>query len=289
MRLALRLSYFGDNFFGSQMQPGLRTVEGEVIAACKHLGIFKDWREAGFVAAGRTDRGVHARCQVCSFSTDKPDRINRALNRILPEDLWCTAWTEVPDGFHPRYSAISRTYRYYFTPVPGDIDLMNEAAEVFIGQHDFSLFARTSDRNPVREILDARVFEDGLFAVFEVTGKSFLRNMVRGMATAIERVGRGEIDSEDLLRFLGGDSGWRIPAAPSEGLLLWEIEYEIPFAPLPIDEKSHRYRARWRHRYHTLMAEVSALLAPEEGMCDRSSPAGCTGRSATGLGNWRQK
>jgi tRNA pseudouridine38-40 synthase len=264
MKLALRLSYFGDRLFGSQMQPGLRTVEGEIIMACRRLGLFEDWREAGFAMAGRTDRGVHARSQVCSFFTDKQDRAIRALNRVLPEDIWCTAWAGVPDGFHPRYDATSRTYRYYFIPVPGDVSLMQEAAEEFIGQHNFSLFARTRDRDPVRDILSARVFEHGPFAVFEVTGRSFLWHMVRGMATALEQVGRGEISVEDVVRLLAGAPGRRLPAAPPEGLVLWDIGYEIPFTPLPIDEKSRRCRDGRRHRYHVMMAEISALLIPED-------------------------
>jgi tRNA pseudouridine38-40 synthase len=268
MKLAIRFSYFGDRFFGSQMQPGLRTVEGEFIAACRRLGLFEDWREAGFVTAGRTDRGVHARYQVCSFFTEKPDRAIRSLNRVLPEDIWCTAWAGVPDRFHPRYSAMSRTYRYFFFPVPGNVALMHEAAGEFVGRHDFSAFARAGGRDPERNVLSARVFENGPFAVFEVTGVSFLWNMVRGMATALERVGRGEADVGDIARLLAEPPGRRLPAAPPEGLVLWDISYGIPFTPLPIDEKSRRYRADRRHRYYTLMAEVSALLAPEEELHD---------------------
>lgn len=267
MRLALRFSYFGDGFFGSQMQPGLRTVEGEFIAACRRLDLFEDWREAGFSTAGRTDRGVHARCQVCSFSTDEPDRAIRSLNRVLPEDIWCTAWAEVPEEFHPRYDALSRTYSYYFFPAPGDTARMHEAAEKFTGRHDFSAFARAGDRNPEREVSGARVFESGRLTVFEVTGVSFLWNMVRGMATALERVGRGEIEPGEIARLLAEPPGQRLPAAPPEGLVLWYIDYTIPFMPLPIDEKSREHRGSRRYSYHTVMAEVSALLAPEDVNC----------------------
>lgn len=264
MNLAFRFSYFGDGFFGSQMQPGFRTVEGEFIAACRRLDLFNDWREARFATAGRTDRGVHARSQVCAFRTDAPDRAIRALNLILPDDVWCTAWAQVPDGFHPRYSALSRTYRYYFTPVLSNTAAMHEAAQEFVGRHNFSSFARAGGRNPERTILDARVFEEGLFVVFEVTGESFLRNMVRCMATALEWVGRGEASSGEIARLLARPTGPRIPAAPPEGLVLWAVRYGIPFTPLPVNEKSRRYRAERRHRYHCLMAEVSARLASSE-------------------------
>lgn len=262
MRLAFQFSYFGDRFFGSQVQPGLRTVEGEFIAACRRLQLFDDWREAEFTTAGRTDRGVHAKNQVCSFVTDIPDRAVTALNPVLPADIWCTAWTEAPEGFHPRYSAVSRTYRYYFAPAPGNTAAMHAAAQAFVGKHDFSSFSRASERNPERRILAARVFEEGPFAVFEVTGESFLWNMVRCMATALERVGRGESGAGEILRLLSDPAEQRLPAAPPEGLILWNIDCNIPFTPLGVDEKSSRYLAD-RHRYHTLMAEVSARLTPE--------------------------
>ena len=60
MRLAFQVAYFGTDFYGSQVQPGLRTVEGDMVQACIRLGLFADWREAGFAFSGRTDRGVHA-------------------------------------------------------------------------------------------------------------------------------------------------------------------------------------------------------------------------------------
>lgn len=261
MNLAFRFSYFGDHFFGSQVQPLLRTVEGEFIAAARRLHLFDDWRTANFATAGRTDRGVHARGQVCSFATDMPERAVERLNQVLPEDIWCTAWAVVPEGFHPRYSAISRTYRYYFFPAPGNTAAMHEAAQEFVGLHDFSSLSRAGDRDPERRILAARVFEEGLFAVFEVTGESFLWNMVRCMATALERVGQEEAGRGEIARLLAGPADERLPAAPPEGLILWEIEYGISFTPLPADEKSRRYPVG-RHRYHTLMAEVSTCLVP---------------------------
>lgn len=268
MNLAFRFSYFGNRFFGSQMQPNLRTVEGEFIEACRHLGLFEDWREANFATAGRTDRGVHARCQICSFQTDKPDRAIEALNRVLPPDIWCTGWIEAPGGFHPRYSAVSRTYRYYFV-APGDAAAMHEAAQRFLGQHDFSAFARADDRNPERRILASRVFADERFTVFEVTGESFLWNMVRCMATMLEGVGMGKADTDEIARLLAGSAEQRVIAAPPEGLILWHIDYGILFTPLPIDEKSGRHLAE-RHRYHALMTEVSTHLAPDPRWSDIS-------------------
>ncbi|HOF97378.1 MAG TPA: tRNA pseudouridine(38-40) synthase TruA, partial [Methanoculleus sp.] len=67
---------------------------------------------------------------------------------VLPEDIWCTAWTVAPEGFHPRYSAVSRTYRYYFFPAPEEIAAMHEAVQELVGLHDFSTFSRAGNKNP---------------------------------------------------------------------------------------------------------------------------------------------
>ncbi|HOF97379.1 MAG TPA: hypothetical protein PLV90_09460 [Methanoculleus sp.] len=113
-------------------------------------------------------------------------------------------------------------------------------------------------------MLAARVFEEGPFAVFEVTGESFLWNMVRCMATALKRVGNGKIDRGAIALLLACPAGEGLPAAPPEGLILWDVEYGFPFTPLPADERSRRYPVG-RHRYHMLMAELSARLVPGEG------------------------
>ena len=92
MRLAFRVAYFGTDFYGSQVQPGLRTVEGDMAQACIRLGLFDDWRDAKLAFSGRTDRGVHARGQVCAFTTTQPDRAVAKLNAVLPNDCWCRGW-----------------------------------------------------------------------------------------------------------------------------------------------------------------------------------------------------
>ncbi len=196
MRLAFRVAYLGDGFFGSQMQADRRTVEGEVIAAAGRLALFDDWRAARFAFAGRTDRGVHARAQVMAFDTADPGRARTALNLQLPRDCWCTGVAEVPESFHPRYDARSRTYRYFFPKTRLDREAMECAARAFPGLHDFSRFARVEGKDPVRKILSARIFDDGPagdeFPCFEVTAESFLWQMVRGMAGALHLVGAGQ-------------------------------------------------------------------------------------------------
>ena len=262
MRLAFRLAYLGDGFSGSQMQADRRTVEGEVIAACRRLALFDDWRDARLAFAGRTDRGVHARGQVFAFDTAEPDRALAALNVQLPRDCWCTGVAEVPGTFHPRYDALSRTYRYFFPRTPLDRDAMARAAGFFAGRHDFSRLARVEGKDPVRQVLSARVFDDAGLACLEVTAESFLWQMVRGMAGVLLSAGQGLLGEDGIPELLDGSPGERFPPAPSSGLVLWEVDCGIRFAPLERSPRSSAFLASVR-QHHELMARVTSLL--EEG------------------------
>lgn len=159
MRLAFQVAYIGTDFYGSQMQPGLRTVEGTVIGACRDLGLFDDWRKAGFAFSGRTDRGVHARRQICAFTTPPcPERAIARLNHILPRDCECSGWAETDDSFHPRYNAQARTYRYYiYDDGSTDPHRMQEAASLLTGTHNFSHFSRL-DGKILREPFCPHIF-----------------------------------------------------------------------------------------------------------------------------------
>jgi tRNA pseudouridine38-40 synthase len=262
MRLAFRVAYLGDRFFGSQVQADRRTVEGEFIAAAGRLALFGDWREARFAFAGRTDRGVHARGQVAAFDTSDPGRARSALNLQLPRDCWCTGVAEVPDAFHPRYDARSRTYRYFFPKIRLDRGAMAGAARLFTGRHDFSRLARVEGRDPVRNILSARVFEAEGLPCFEVAAESFLWQMVRGMAGALLAAGRGELDEGGIRDLLSGTPGERLPPAPSSGLVLWEVDCGIGFEPVDRSPRSTEF-IRSVRGHHEVMARVARIL--EEG------------------------
>ena len=259
MRLALRLAYLGDGFFGSQVQADRRTVEGEVIAAARRLALFDDWRQARFAFAGRTDRGVHARGQVAAFDTADPDRARAALNLQLPRDCWCTGMAGAPDAFHPRYDARSRTYRYFFPRVSLDRGAMEAAAPAFVGSHDFSRLARIQGKDPVRNVLAARVFDDGGFACLEVTAESFLWQMVRSMAGVLLSIGRGELEGDGIPDLLSGSPGDRFPPAPASGLVLWEVDSGLAFEPLARSPRSTAFLSTVRS-HHEVMARVTSLL-----------------------------
>jgi tRNA pseudouridine38-40 synthase len=241
------------------MQADLRTVEGEFIATCQRLGLFSDWRAAGFASAGRTDRGVHAREQVIAFTTDAPDRAITALNARLPPDCWCTGFARIPDQFHPRYDTVSRTYRYFFLPGTLDIPLMKSAAESFLGAHNFSSFARVGDKNPIRNILAISLGADDDFAYLEVTAESFLWHQVRCMASALMNVGSGEISPEVIGQMLADRPARAISPASAEGLILWSVECGLGWAPLGPAKRSAEYLSHLTGHY-LLMGQVCRNL-----------------------------
>jgi len=259
VRLAFRVAYLGDKFFGSQMQADLRTVEGEFVAACTRLGLFSDYRNAGFLASGRTDRGVHARGQVYAFTTGFPARAIQLLNWQLPRDCWVSAYAEVAENFHPRYDALSRTYRYYFADDELDIDAMDSAAASFIGNHDFSSYARIKDKNPFRTVLKAQVISEGDHCVLEVTAESFLWHMVRYMAASLHLVGKGERDREAIESRLNGEQQKTIGPAPPEHLVLWDVDFGFPFTLISGIGRSATYMQGLR-THHAVMANICATL-----------------------------
>jgi tRNA pseudouridine38-40 synthase len=252
VRLACRIAYLGDRFYGSQMQADERTVEGEFVAACIRLGLFSDHRNAGFSSAGRTDRGVHARGQIFAFFTPYPSRALSALNWQLPIDCWVSGYAKVAPGFHPRFDAKYRTYRYYFGTAALDGKAMDSAARHFSGTHDFSIFARRSERNPERTILSARVWCEPGTCIFEVTGDSFLWHMVRLMAAALRRIGEGEEGEEAISKRLEGERLSPLSPAPPDGLILWDVDCGISFLPLPVEGKRQALLVRLREHHAAL-------------------------------------
>jgi len=263
MRLAFRVSYLGSRFFGSQMQAAHRTVEGDFVAACQRLSLFSDWRDAGFLCAGRTDRGVHACGQVVAFTTEFPDRAIQTLNLQLPPDCWCTGYAEMPPEFHPRYDAKSRTYRYYFSTPLRDRASMDRAARYFIGRHNFTNFARVRDKNPWRNILGISIGQRGGYVYLEVSAESFLWHQVRCMASALLLVGEGEMDETFIISLLEGEVKRALQPAPAEGLILWQIDCGTEWTPMPMAERSaaHMDHVEW---HHALMTNVCQVLRTPE-------------------------
>jgi len=262
VRLAFRVAYLGTRFYGSQQQESSRTVEGEFIEACKRLDLFPNWRTAGFCSSGRTDRGVHSCGQIVSFVTTVPDRARSTINTQLPPDIWCTDSAVVHDTFHPRYDARSRTYRYYYSEMVSDTHGMEEAAVLFLGEHNFSNLARAGDKNPYRNILDIRIGNDGRFLYLEVKAHSFLWHQVRCMASALCMVGNGQMDGAGITSLLNEPSSRPVPPAPAEGLVLWDTDCGITWEPINQSERSGIYCSELR-RHHALMEQICKVIRPD--------------------------
>ncbi len=242
-RYKVILAYDGTNFHGSQWQKGYRTIQGELETGLKKLG----WTGKRSVFAGRTDAGVHASGQVAAFDhqwNHAEEALRRALNAVLPPDIRIMDACTVEDGFHPRYDAIQRRYRYTleFTPVQDplsrlyvwrvwpqpDLQKMEEASSLLIGIHDFMALGSAVSRNgsTIRQIDEARWQQNGNRMVFEIAGNAFLYHMVRHIVYVLVSIGLGQLEMNDLRGYLSAPEVKPAQGlAPASGLSLVAVEY----------------------------------------------------------------
>ena len=229
------VEYDGTDFHGWQVQPGKRTVQGELEKALKII-FGKKIRITG---SGRTDTGVHAKGQVASFAcSDKipPKELKNAINGNVSDDIFVKKCTKIPEDFNARFSAVSRVYRYgiakeksvfskrYFYPVDYKLDIKNmkKAGKELLGQKDFGNLATKDKGNCDLKRIRISECENNIF--IEVESSRFLRRMVRGIVGLLIAVGKGEIAPEEVKDVLSGKRR-RLPVAPPEGLFLVKVKY----------------------------------------------------------------
>ncbi len=256
--IKLRIAFSGFKYHGWQIQPGRPTVQGILTSAIEKI----TGESVKLIGSGRTDSGTHARELVCNFTTFArlPDSAwIPALNRVLPNDIRILAAHRAPQDFHARHSAKSKVYRYqiycgqvlppHLAPehfhYPGAINLkiMEEAALLFIGEHDFASFAARSgkkkagdagvpgsgqdrDANTIRIIYRCELKKKGQRLLFTVEGSGFLHHMVRNMVGTLLELGRNRISLEQFRGLLETrdrtQAGFTVPA---HGLILLRVRY----------------------------------------------------------------
>jgi tRNA pseudouridine38-40 synthase len=260
--LKLILAYDGSEFAGWQVQPGRATIQGTLASAIGRL----TGENVLPQGSGRTDAGVHAFAQVATFQTSSSiptENWIKALNDILPASIRALEVSEAAPDFHARKSARGKTYRYrmyrgaicppfvaryvWHYPFPlSEVDMAQAAGKV-VGEHDFTSFAavdperaeRTSaseTRNHkargqtqvsnVRTIFSSEFTREGDDLIYTVRGSGFLHHMVRNLVGTFLLIGKGTLNTDDLLRILAAcDRSAAGATAPASGLYLVNVEY----------------------------------------------------------------
>jgi tRNA pseudouridine38-40 synthase len=245
-RIKVVVAYDGTDFHGWQVQPDLPTIQGTLEAAVGEI----EGRPVRVEGSGRTDAGVHAIAQVAAFSIENPiplANLKKAMNRLLPAAIRICAIEEAAAEFHPRFDACSKTYEYRIWrgevcppcerlymlhhPYPLDEARIAAAALLFEGEHDFSAFAASDEKDKeggskVRRIFSSRVELAGGRLIYRVRGSGFLKHMVRNLVGTLLEVGKGNLGEDDVRGLLA--PGLTVKAGPTvaaRGLFLMEVEY----------------------------------------------------------------
>ena len=241
MRYFIQFSYFGQAYHGWQNQPNAITVQEVLEDALSKLVR----EEISMMGAGRTDTGVHAKVMYAHFNmdfvSDIPDLVYR-LNAFLPDDIAVQQIIEVTQEAHARFDATQRTYEYWicndkspfckdsahYVHLKLDLDLMNTAAALLIGKHDFECFSKskTDVKTYFCDVKEAVWFMDEEKIIFRITADRFLRNMVRAVVGTLLDVGLGKYPPDYVNTVINSkDRSKAGVSVPAKGLYLTSIFY----------------------------------------------------------------
>ena len=245
-RIQLTVEYDGTNYAGWQRQSNALAVQQVIEEALARL----TGERIVLHGASRTDAGVHALGQCAHFDTNSRipgEKFSYAVNTMLPPDIRIRRSQDAPDGFHARFSARGKRYRYLFYDAPhaGALNRLTHAHSIYplddarmqrealalLGTHDFAAFAASGSavRDTVRTLWRADITRNGNDVMLIVEGNGFLYNMVRIIAGTLRDIGSGKLESGALARAI--DTGNRLDlgvTAPAHGLTLMDVFYTLP-------------------------------------------------------------
>ena len=239
-RIRLIIEYDGTNYLGWQSQKNKQTVQDAIEHALKI--VFK--RPIRLTAAGRTDTGVHARNQVAHLDIPPYDlyRLKKSLNGLLNKDIVIKDIQNCAKGFHARFDASSRIYRYYICqgsvainrnyvwPIyfPLNVSLMQTGAHLIENTEDFKTFCKPKSdvRNYLCRIYTSKWFYKDNFLVYEIAANRFLHGMVRAIVGSLVSLGQGKTDLRHFKEIIESGDRTQVPyTAPARGLILEEVTY----------------------------------------------------------------
>jgi len=240
--IKIGIEYDGTGFSGWQVQPAVRTVQGEIETALKRL----TGEPIRILGAGRTDAGVHASGQVAAFKTESTltvETLKKGLNGLLPFDVRILTAENVPDTFNPRYDAIRRIYQYtlsrrsmaigrqyaWYPRTAFNLEPMREAAQCLVGEHSYQSFAKTGDAHGSFDSIVYRIewHQEVDRVIFEIEAIRFFHNMIRIIMGTLMEVGRGKLQISDFKNIFQERDRTRAGAtAPPHGLNLFNILYK---------------------------------------------------------------
>jgi tRNA pseudouridine38-40 synthase len=242
-RYFIELKYNGSDFYGWQKQPNQISVQETIESALTKL--FS--KEIKVVGCGRTDTGVHAYKYILHLELPErsnPEILLYKLNKITNNSIAFTSIRAVPNDLHARFSAKTRTYRYFihqqkdpflahtslYFPIELDLQAMNQAASYFVGEQDFTSFSKlhTDVKTNMCNVTLAewRQIENGKY-YFEITANRFLRNMVRATVGTLLEVGINKIKAESIIEILKAKNrNAAKKSVAAHGLFLWDITYD---------------------------------------------------------------
>lgn len=263
---AFRIAYDGRPYHGFQRQPDVVTVEGEILAALRALGVLDGEIPPGYAAAGRTDAGVSAVAQTVAFEC--PDWLSpAALTSKLPASIHAWASADPATEFHATHHATAREYTYYLHAPTADRSTARHALDRLAGRHDFHNL--TPDDTGTERDLSTALSRDGQMLVVTFRAGGFARQLVRRLVSVVDEVARGEANLDRIDRVLSpeplsGPEG--VMPAPAYPLVLTGVEYpDLDFESDPDAAATAREQFDSQRTEYTVRARVSETLSGKIG------------------------